>query len=67
MEFVEKADIEEINPNKLASTYLGTEAELYDAMLKATLIGAVKRIFDNGRYHLDLQKYIFFILKLKYQ
>ena len=48
LEFVEKAEIEEINPNKLASTYLGTDAELYDAMLKATLIGAVKRIFDHG-------------------
>jgi len=48
LEFVEKADIEEINPNKLATSYLGTNAELYDAMLKATLIGAVKRIFDNG-------------------
>ena len=48
LEYVEKSDIKAINPDKLATKYLRTSNDLYDAMLKATLLGSVKRIFENG-------------------
>ena len=37
-----------INLDKVASEYLGTNSDLYDSMLKATLIGLVSRVFDRG-------------------
>ena len=40
--------VEAIDLNKIATNYLGTNEPLYDSMLKATLIGAVARVFDRG-------------------
>ena len=37
-----------IDLNRVASTYWNTTDPLYDAMVKATLIGAVRRIFEPG-------------------
>ena len=42
-ESIEPADL-----STIASTYLGTKDDLYDAMLRATLIGAVARTFNPG-------------------
>ena len=37
-----------VDLNSVASTYWNTTDPLYDAMVKATLIGAVRRIFEPG-------------------
>ena len=37
-----------VDLNRVASTYWNTTDPLYDAMVKATLIGAVRRIFEPG-------------------
>ena len=40
--------IKEIDLDKVATNYLGTNSKLYDSMLKATLIGLVSRVFNRG-------------------
>ena len=42
------AEIEPVDLSNLATTYLGTADPLYDAMLAATLIGAVSRVLRPG-------------------
>ena len=42
------AEVEPIDLDSLATTYLGTKDPLYDAMLAATLVGAVARIEQPG-------------------
>jgi predicted P-loop ATPase len=42
------AEVVPVDIDKLASTYLGTSDPLYDAMLAATLIGAVARVLRPG-------------------
>ena len=44
----EDESIEPADLSTIASTYLGTKDDLYDAMLRATLIGAVARTFNPG-------------------
>jgi predicted P-loop ATPase len=41
-------DIEPVDLNSLATTYLGTDNALYDRMLKVAVLGAVKRRLDPG-------------------
>ena len=40
--------IQPIDLNTVSTKYLGTNSDLYDSMLKATLIGLVSRVFDRG-------------------
>jgi len=42
------ADIQPINLDKLASRYFGAESELFNKMMKKTLVAAVARVFDPG-------------------
>ena len=49
LEFVEEeSSTKEIDIDQLATNYLGTNKDLYNKMLKATLVGACKRIFEGG-------------------
>lgn len=49
LEFVEKAeDIEPVDLERLAATYLGTEDPLYDQMLRVAVLGAVSRRMEPG-------------------
>ncbi len=52
VEYLEKLEkdpkILPIDLNTVSSKYLGTNSDLYDSMLKATLIGLVSRVFDRG-------------------
>jgi predicted P-loop ATPase len=49
LEYLETAtDVEPVDINSLATTYLGTEDPLYDQMLMVALLGAVARRFEPG-------------------
>jgi predicted P-loop ATPase len=49
LEFVEQAEeIDPIDLDQLAGTYLGTEDPLYDQMLRITVLGAVSRRMEPG-------------------
>jgi predicted P-loop ATPase len=48
LEWLTKSDVEPFDLDHVASYLIGTNDPLYDAMMKATLIGAVSRIFEPG-------------------
>ena len=49
LEYVEQAeDIEPVDLERLAATYLGTEDPLYDQMLRVAVLGAVSRRMEPG-------------------
>ena len=49
LEFVDQAeDIEPVDLERLAATYLGTEDPLYDQMLRVAILGAVSRRMEPG-------------------
>jgi len=52
VEYLERLEkdpqVEPIVLDQVASDYLGTNSDLYNSMLKATLIGLVSRVFDRG-------------------
>ena len=52
VEFLEnieqKQNIEPVDINKISTNYLGTENELYDQMMKVTLVGMIARVLDRG-------------------
>ncbi|WP_259739714.1 VapE domain-containing protein [Synechococcus sp. CS-205] len=43
-----EGDINPVDLDTLATTYLGTKDQLYDKMLRKALIGAVARVYDPG-------------------
>ena len=48
LEWLPESDVEPLDLDHVASSLIGTTDPLYDAMIAATLIGAVARIFEPG-------------------
>jgi predicted P-loop ATPase len=48
LERIEASDVTAVDLDKVASTYLGTDDRLADQMLRKTLVGLVKRVFEPG-------------------